>query len=265
MFKTTKAIQNEAEFLEVLFQNPTDIRLKKSDYKHYHKQNPEEFYERIKEFVVNEIIPIKRFRNITNLEDKIKYYYKALTVKGKADRLFRPAMSQLYYSGIEKHLVGTDAHTMLIDGNIQIAKDGTIDNNLIIKLDDIGNIQLIPENDFEQKYPNYLAVFPSYNEDDPTFFFHNYNIDKLFFIVKCAKVCGIEFVPIKILNAYFDAYKVAHIMEVFRTTYRNADFVLHISGPNRAAYFQINYGRTKGLVMPIMFSGDVNYIEFFNP
>lgn len=265
MFKTIDDIKNESEYLEILFSDPTDIRLKKSIFGFYLKNNPEIFYQELKKRLLNKNLPIKKFRKIKDLEDRLKYYCKNLVLKEKKQNSYRPALTNIYYNAKERHIVGTDAHILLIDSRNTIPYNHEDNPNLMVYLDQLNNIKLVPESEADYKYPDYQQIFPLHDNNDPTFLFHNYNIDKLFYIIKCGKILDLKTMPIKIRNSYFDAFLMGKILEIFKTTFQNNDFVLHVPGPNKAGYFYSDDQKSKGLVMPIYFQGDVNYIEFFNP
>lgn len=249
MFVQLKAITSADEFIKSLFREPGSKAVTTYEGKHEIVDNPELFYQAVNLYLDYMVLPEKKFKNITNFDQEIKGLLKLLTPKDKFSRLLRPAMTNLYYNAARHEICGTDATIMWVyDSFHRLGEE-----DKLINTDKLGNIIITKESEYEGgKYPDYNAVLPTVNENDNKYHINDLMIDKIFYLVKLAKIVGLKYVYIKIGLSTFDGYSLARLIEAFKISLNNYNFILYVPKFNRAAYISVNENRYKGLIMPMV-------------
>jgi hypothetical protein len=254
MFTQLKEFTNQDEFIKGLFLEPGSKAVTTYDGKNEIVDKPIHFFVAANQYLDLMVLPKKKFKKIINFDQEIKTLLGLLTSKDKFYRQMRPVMTKLFYNAVNSEIVGTDAHIMLCYASHHILSN----ENILIDTDKLGNIITIKEKDYEgSKYPDYQSIFPIYDENDEKHVLTDLLIDQLFYLVKLAKICKLKTVPIKIGNGTYDGFLLTRLIEAFKMIIPNYNFILRVPKFNRAAYFSENDGKYKGLIMPLMDSGEM--------
>jgi hypothetical protein len=249
MFTQLKAFTNADEFIKGLFSDPSNKAVTTYAGKNEIIDNPALFYQAVNLYLDYMVLPEKKFKKITNFDQEIKSLLKLLTPTDKFSRLMRPALCHLFYNQAKRQITGTNAHIIwTYESNHELGSENTF-----ISTDKLGNIILTHESKFDGgKYPDYNAVFPIFNINDDQHFLSDALIDRLYYFVKLAKICGLKVANVKIGNTTFSAYLLVNLIEAFKVSLPGYNFILHTPGVNKGAYVYVNDEKYKGLIMPIM-------------
>jgi hypothetical protein len=250
MFNTIAPLATKEEFFFLLFSDPNNKLVLTSEF--IHSVTHEEFFVECYNRLGFIKLPIKKFTKHKSIEDELRYNYKNLRPQEKYDRDLRPQMNNLYYDAKENCIVGTDAYIIFIDRSIPRIKY-LGDESLFINMDKLNNITMIEESKYTNgRYPAYKEVFPEFKEEDEVFHLGEFHFNVIFHFAKLCKVLKIPIPYITIGPACFNVHLLCRFIEIIKRNRPEYFIKLHISGPNRAAYFVHSSGDTKGLIMPII-------------
>jgi hypothetical protein len=249
MFTQLKALTNADQFIKGLFSDPGSKAVTTYAGKNEIIDNPALFYQAVNLYLDYMVLPEKKFKKITNFDQEIKGLLKLLTPSDKFSRLMRPALCHLFYNQAKREITGTNAQIIwTYESHHELGSENTL-----ISTDKLGNIILTPESKFDGgKYPDYNAVFPIFNDNDEKFHLSELLIDRLYYFVKLAKICGLKVPNVKIGNCTFNAYLLINLIEAFNVSLSGYNFILHTPAANKGAYVYVNDEKYKGLIMPIL-------------
>jgi hypothetical protein len=249
MFTQLQPLKNVDQFIKGLFSDPGSKAVTTYDGKNEIIDNPVLFYQAVNLYLDYMVLPEKKFKKITNFDQEIKTLLKLLTPANKFDRYLRPALCNLYYNQAKREITGTNAQIIwTYQSYHELGSENTF-----ISTDKLGNIILTPESNFDGgKYPDYNAVFPIFNDNDEKFHLNELLIDRLYYFVKLAKICGLKVPNVKVGKCTFNAYLLINLIEAFKVSLSGYNFILHTPGVNRGAYVYVNDQKYKGLIMPII-------------
>jgi hypothetical protein len=229
--------------------------------------------------VQSEIEASKKYkRKLSTFEDLLKYLLKNICSK---DQL-RPAMCKVYNDQKNGNLVATDAHILawlplqnlpINDSLDNICKEDLQDYYKIysysensFKLDKYGDIV---NEDMDNRYPDYKAVFPEANLlDYPYFSINPYLFNGLKTISKIAKKLKINILMVKLncleYNTYLNISLLVRYIDLHQKLYGNYTFLaLTRNGyeEGRALYNVDISGKYKLLLMTCIKSDEENILD----
>jgi hypothetical protein len=217
-------------------------------------------------------------RKLSTFEDLIKYLLKNICSK---DNL-RPAMCKVYNDQKNGNLVATDAHILawlplqylpISDYLDNVCKEDLQDYYKIysdsensFKLDKYGDIV---NEDMDNRYPDYKAVFPEANLlDYPYFSINPYLFNGLKTISKIAKKLKINILMVKLscleYNTYLNISLLVRYIDLHQKLYGNYTFLaLTRNGyeEGKALYNVDISGKYKLLLMPCIKSDEENILD----
>jgi hypothetical protein len=217
-------------------------------------------------------------RKLSTFEDLVKYLLKNICSK---DNL-RPAMCKVYNDQKNGNLVATDAHILawlplqylpISDSLDNICKEDLEDYYKIysysensFKLDKYGDIV---NEDMDNRYPDYKAVFPEANLlDYPYFSINPYLFNGLKTISKIAKKLKINILMVKLscleYNTYLNISLLVRYIDLHQKLYGNYTFLaLTRNGyeEGKALYNVDISGKYKLLLMPCIKSDEENILD----
>jgi hypothetical protein len=229
--------------------------------------------------VQSEIESMNKYkRKLSTFEDLVKYLLKNICSK---DQL-RPAMCKVYNDQKNGNLVATDAHILawlplqnlpINDFLDNICKEDLQDYYKIysysensFKLDKYGDIV---NEDMDNRYPDYKAVFPIPNLIDyPYFSINPYLFNGLKTISKIAKKLKINILMVKLscleYNTYLNISLLVRYIDLHQKLYGNYSFLaLTRNGyeEGKALYNVDISGKYKLLLMPCIKSDEENILD----
>jgi len=229
--------------------------------------------------VQSEIESMNKYkRKLSTFEDLVKYLLKNICSK---DQL-RPAMCKVYNDQKNGNLVATDAHILawlplqnlpINDSLDNICKEDSEDYYKIysysensFKLDKYGDIV---NEDMDNRYPDYKAVFPIPNLlDYPYFSINPYFFNGLKTISKIAKKLKINILMVKLncieYNTYLNISLLVRYIDLHQKLYGNYTFLaLTRNGyeEGKALYNVDICGKYKLLLMPCIKSDEENILD----
>jgi hypothetical protein len=217
-------------------------------------------------------------RKLSTFEDLVKYLLKNICTK---DNL-RPAMCKIYNDQKNGNLVATDAHILAWLPLQNLPINDFLDNICKEDLEDYYKIYSYSENSFkldkygdivnedmDNRYPDYKAVFPEANLlDYPYFSINPYLFNGLKTISKIAKKLKINILMVKLscleYNTYINISLLVRYIDLHQKLYGNYSFLaLTRNGyeEGKALYNVDISGKYKLLLMPCIKSDEENILN----
>jgi hypothetical protein len=229
--------------------------------------------------VQSEIESMNKYkRKLSTFEDLVKYLLKNICSK---DQL-RPAMCKVYNDQKNGNLVATDAHILAWLPLQNLPINDFLDNICKEDLEDYYKIYSYSENSFkldkygdivnedmDNRYPDYKAVFPEANLlDYPYFSINPYLFNGLKTISKIAKKLKINILMVKLscleYNTYINISLLVRYIDLHQKLYGNYTFLaLTRNGYEEAkALYNVDIsGKYKLLLMPCIKSDEENILD----
>jgi hypothetical protein len=229
--------------------------------------------------VQSEIESMNKYkRKLSTFEDIVKYLLKNICSK---DNL-RPAMCKVYNDQKNGNLVATDAHILAWLPLQNLPINDFLDNICKEDLEDYYKIYSYSENSFkldkygdivnediDNRYPDYKAVFPEANLlDYPYFSINPYLFNGLKTISKIAKKLKINILMVKLscleYNTYLNISLLVRYIDLHQKLYGNYSFLaLTRNGyeEGKALYNVDISGKYKLLLMPCIKSDEENILD----